>query len=242
MESPLFQSMFYDQKTMDEVIQRIEAQAGTMFDARRIAIAVEYVRRFGLNRGPCVEIGSLDHLVARILWSFFPDATVASTSNDLRNEPLPFIDGAVNSVTCLEVLEHLSDVPYREATTLNGVLFFLEELYRVLAVSGRALITTPNAASIWALQRILLGEHPAMYDWHFREFTIPELRQLCEYVGFEVIVQNTEFVWHLWDFTPIVSFMTACGYDATSRGDDQFLVVQKPKMRVRKPHSLNLPT
>ena len=209
------------------------------FDARRIAMTIEYIKRFGLFKGNVVEIGDPGYASAKIVWDSFPNASVAGTAVDLRSERLPFSTATVDSLVCLEVLEHLSDVPYAQATTLSGVLFFLSEVYRVLRVGGRALITTPNASSIWVIQRALLQQPPLMYEWHFREFTPGELREIVESLGFTVRLLECEFVWHLWNFSPIVDFIAANGYSLEDRVDDIFLVIEKlsdtPKVR-----SLNL--
>lgn len=215
--------------------------SGIFFDARRIATTIEYIRHFNLSAGRVVEIGSLEYASSRAIWKDFPDASVTGTKNDLRVEPLPFESESVNSLICLEVIEHLSDVPYHQATTLSGLFFFLNELYRVLAVGGRALITTPNAASLWAIQRALLNQPPLMYEWHFREFTLPELKEIVESLGFNVVSLRTEYVWHLWDFSPIQDFMLKNGYSVEDRGDDIFLVIERPEIRKQRPNSLQLP-
>lgn len=211
------------------------------FDARRIATTIGYIQHFNLARGPVVEIGSQEYASSRAIWKDFPGASVTGTTNDLRTEPLPFESGSVSSLICLEVIEHLSDVPYHQATTLSGLFFFLNELYRVLSVGGRALITTPNAASLWAIQRALLNQPPLMYEWHFREFTLPEIKEIVESIGFNVVSLSTEYVWHLWDFSPIQDFMRNNGYSAEERGDDIFLVIERPEIRKQRPNNLQLP-
>jgi predicted SAM-dependent methyltransferase len=214
---------------------------GHDFDVRRIAKTIEYMNFFELYKGVAVEIGSLEYLVSQVIWQYFPDAKPIGTSHDLRIEPLDFLDNSVDSLICLEVIEHLSDTPYQQATTLNGLFYFLEDLYRVLKVGGRALITTPNAASLWTIQRALLNEPPMMYEWHFREFTVRELRQILESIGFEIVIMKTEYMWHRWDFEPIRQFMSSQGYSVDDRGDDVFIVVSKPVNQIRKNHNLNFP-
>ncbi|RQZ58393.1 methyltransferase domain-containing protein [Burkholderia cepacia] len=94
------------------------------------------MKAFELHRGYCVEIGSLEYLSSKVIWSFFPGSTVRGTESDLRYDPLPFADNSVDNVICTEVIEHISDISYRQATTLNGIFFFLDEVYRVLRVGG----------------------------------------------------------------------------------------------------------
>jgi SAM-dependent methyltransferase len=231
-----------DEALISEAGKRLlEAGAETQFDARRIATTVHYARAFGLTEGMVADIGGSQHPTSRALWSFFPGTEPVETRNDLRCQTLPFRDGSVDAAFCLEVIEHLSDPFYGHATTLSGVRYFLGELHRVLRFGGRALVTTPNAASLWTIQRALLGQPPMMYEWHFREFTVGELRQLAEHAGFSVVQLQTEFVWYRWDFGPIVDLLSRHGYSAADRGDDIFLVIQKDSGAQRKPLSIGLP-
>ena len=245
-----FDSPFVNEETINEVVRRVAAEGeslgigggGLHFDSRRFAVTIEYMKRYGLHHGHCLEIGSLEYLSSRVIWSFFPEATPQSTSNDLRKEPIPYPDNAIDNVICTEVIEHISDVDYQQATTLDGIFYFLGEVRRVLRVGGRALISTPNSSSLWVLQQALLKNAPLMYAWHFREFTKSEMQQIVEHAGFKIVAHNTEFVWHLWDFSPLEGFLKASGYDLADRGDDQFIVVEKTADAQKAPHSLMLPT
>lgn len=244
-------SPFFDRSTYEYVLRMIDdlslksdtlgVPALRYWDARRATITLSYMRHFGLARGVVIEIGSPRYLMSRVIWSVFSDVAPIFTSNDLRFEPIPVADNTADAVLCLEVIEHLSDWPYREATTLNGLFFFLEEVWRVLKPGGRALFSTPNAASMWTITRALMGEPPMLYEWHFREYTVSEIRQIMEYVGFRILTLRTEYVWHLWDFNWLVQFMKKNGFDPEMRGDDIFVVVIKPPMRMRVPHKLRLP-
>lgn len=216
----------------------------SLFDAERYAWTIGYMRKHDIACGRVLEIGSDQYLSSKVIWSAFADSKDwerFNTACDLRYEPLPFDDASMDSALCLEVIEHLSDLRYQEATTLSGLFTFLDELFRVVRPGGKILITTPNAASIWTIQRALLQQVPMMYEWHFREFTVDELRRIMEFIGFEVVSITTEFVWHKWDFTPIIEFMKSHGYSLKDRGDDIFLVLSRPEKRCRKPHGLNIP-
>lgn len=236
----LLRSEFYDPETHAATRAALGVTAG-VDDSRRVAITVGYVRRFGLASGRIVEIGSLDHPASRALWQHFPNAQPTAATNDFRKEPLPFADGSVDSMVCLEVLEHLSDPDYAHATSLSGVFYFLEEVYRVLAVGGRALFTTPNAASLLTIERALSHEPPLAHPWHFREFTPGELRRILQSVGFGVELLRTEYVWMVWDLDLIRRLVRRGGYSMGDRGDDIFVVVSRPATRDRKPHHLDLP-
>lgn len=166
----LFSSPFFDKETWEWVLKKIDERKlapdtlgvpvfNPYWDARRITITLNYIRHFNLARGVVVEIGSPSYLASRIIWSAFPDVSPIFTANDLRFEPIPVADNTADSIICLEVIEHLSDWPYLEATTLNGLFFFLEEVWRVLKPGGRALFTTPNANSLWVISRALEENH-----------------------------------------------------------------------------------
>ena len=185
-----------------------EETSRALFDALRYAYTIAYLRHHGLVRGKVLEVGSPEYLSSMIVSSAFSDTHSwqrFNTTSDLRYEPLPFGDSSMDAAICLEVIEHLSDLQYQEATTLSGLFAFGDELFRVIRPGGKALITTPNASSVWTIQRALLHQVPMMYDWHFREFTVDEMRRIMEFIGFEVVTIATEFVWHNWDFTPLSS-------------------------------------
>jgi SAM-dependent methyltransferase len=215
---------------------------GDVFDARRIAITIEYIRRHGLSKGLCVEIGSLKYLSSKVIWSCFDAVNLVGTRHDLRHSPMPFPDNFVDNIICTEVIEHISDICYEQATTLSGIFLFLNEAKRVLRKGGRMLITTPNAASLWVLQAALLERSPMMYEWHFREFTVHEMKQIVESIGgLKLVVHNTEFVWHLWNFSHITDFIKQSSFSMSDRGDDQFIVIEKDDSIKAIPHNLNLP-
>ncbi len=74
---------------------------------------------------------------------------------------LPFQDATFDAVTCCQVIEHIDDPDA-----------FLAEVRRVLRPGGRALFTTPNAAT-----RLDPGERP-WNRFHVREFRAEELQEL----------------------------------------------------------------
>ncbi|MCQ6254489.1 class I SAM-dependent methyltransferase [Methanocaldococcus sp.] len=97
-----------------------------------------------------------------------------------------FEDDSFDLVTMFDVIEHLHS-PY----------FVLKEIYRVLKVSGKIIITTPNLNAIDRfLKKVLRKEK----TWHgFRDkthlylFTPSSLRFLVERVGFKVVKLETPF-------------------------------------------------
>ena len=85
-------------------------------------------------------------------------------ANPLDFEPLA---GAVDSVVCLNVLEHVED-------EMAG----LRNIYTALQPGGRAIILVPHDQAIFGSLDTALG--------HFRRYSHEELRQKMEQVGFRV--------------------------------------------------------
>jgi SAM-dependent methyltransferase len=49
------------------------------------------------------------------------------------NRPLPYEDGSIDTIVCIEVIEHIED-PFR----------LIREMHRILKPGGRLIVTTPN--------------------------------------------------------------------------------------------------
>jgi 2-polyprenyl-3-methyl-5-hydroxy-6-metoxy-1,4-benzoquinol methylase len=63
------------------------------------------------------------------------------------NESLPYSDATFDAVVSLEVIEHLKNPRH-----------FMREIERILKVSGRCLITTPNQISLASKLCLLLRD------------------------------------------------------------------------------------
>lgn len=107
-----------------------------------------------------------------------------------ENDPkqLPFVDGSLDSLCCLETLEHLPVNHWRVAA----------EWHRVLRPGGRILVSVPNVLRLTRTLSILAGRgYPPTLDEmrsapfdssiHFREYRRGELRRLLEESGFRVV-------------------------------------------------------
>ena len=107
--------------------------------------------------------------------------------NDV-SRPLPYEDGAFDVLVCCEMLEHL---PFN---TVN----LMREIRRVVAPGGFAFIAVPNQASAARRWQLLTGKStresiaawaaaPLSNNWHWREYTEVELRDLLYTAGFKQI-------------------------------------------------------
>ena len=112
--------------------------------------------------------------------------TVPILSTDFETATFPYGDGSLDGVLLCEVLEHF----------INDPLHCLIELNRILKPGGFLLITTPNAASWFAIYQALHQRHPNRWPVyggpdperhhhiHAREYLVSELIQLVTAAGF----------------------------------------------------------
>src|SRR5262245_52350117 len=206
------------------------ASAALTIDQRRLARSLQWLSRLALDGRRILELGG-PGIASHVIQSRFPGGEYVNTDFDLR-DTFPYADASFDVVIGMEVIEHICDIRYAHATTLSGVKQCLAECRRVLRPRGRMFLTTPNAASIWVIQRALLQQPPWLYEWHFREFTIAELRSLLEEAGFQIVEARAENVWHLWNFGPILRFMKQQGHSLKDRGDDIFVICAPAESRV----------
>ncbi len=151
---------------------------------------------------------------------------------DAGSDRFPYPDGYYSTVLCCELLEHLPSDP----------MHMMAEINRVLAPGGHLVLTTPNAASLRAIEAILGGGHPGFFQAylrpsaggeaearHNREYTPGEIRRLFEDSGFEIErLETGEFVdaphpEHLW----VEHMLERYQCPRELRGEDLFAVGRK---------------
>ena len=106
---------------------------------------------------------------------------------NLNSEPLPFGPNYFDTVTCLDVVEHVFD---------PRVL--IKEIYRVLKPGGEGFITFPNIRFLRYLQSIIFAGRfpktsgdPSLYDGgHLHYFTSKDMEILLENAGFRVVAKR----------------------------------------------------
>lgn len=97
---------------------------------------------------------------------------------------LPFKNGCFDCVVITEVLEHVYS-PYR----------VLEEVHRVLAPSGKLVISVPNNLTFSNILQHLFNRPEPHLDAHLNFYDLFSLQQLFQFVGFEFEVARTAFVY-----------------------------------------------
>jgi SAM-dependent methyltransferase len=209
-----------------------EQQDAHLFDRRRFVLSIFWLQQLIPACERILELGG-PSIATHVIQRFYPDKTIAHTKFDLR-EKFPYPDRSFDLIINMEVIEHIFDLDPRQATTLTGVKQALSECHRVLDENGKMFLTTPNACSIWVIQRALRSEPPLQYDYHFREFTYYEIIGLIKEAGFLIEKAATERVWHLWDFTAIEQFIQENQYSMENRGDDTFVIATKSQDRSQK--------
>jgi methionine biosynthesis protein MetW len=107
---------------------------------------------------------------------------IITTCIDLNTSYLPYQNECFDTVTCLEVLEHMSN-------PIN----LLREIYRVLSLEGQLILTTPNIRYFKNINKLLLkGRFPHTttdnFVWgggHLHYFTRKDLAFLLREAGFK---------------------------------------------------------
>lgn len=176
------------------------------FHKERFFFIIKEVHNFfGLNDNlEILEVGPEDYFLAYLLREYFsgkinidciehPDALKSSVTEkkfsadfktiylDLEREPAK-ISKEYDLVLCCEVIEHLIFSP----------TFFLFNLYALLKQDGLLLITTDNVNRATNIAKLLSGQNifyflqPFYCFRHNREYTLRELKDLLEGVGYKI--------------------------------------------------------
>lgn len=176
-----------------------------------------------------VELGG-DSRIGRFTKHAF-GADYQEYKNDLRY-PFALADESQDCVLCLEVLEHIKDVPEVDSTiemighfNFSGMNNIFRESYRILRPGGRLIMTTPNASSVDVIANVMKFVHPHNFGPHVRELTPGEVVNMGKAVGFELESFATFFAWGETSHSlrdAILKFIEQCGFDPSNRGDDAY--------------------
>jgi ubiquinone/menaquinone biosynthesis C-methylase UbiE len=111
----------------------------------------------------------------------FTEVNVARLN--IEEQPLPFENETFDVVILCEVIEHMEVDP----------MFMLSEINRVTKQGGKLILTTPNATSTRAIDKILSGREPYFYMQyqkkrtlyrHNYEYSVPTLKAVLKAAGF----------------------------------------------------------
>lgn len=105
------------------------------------------------------------------------------TNINVETDTLPYPAQSFDVVMLCEVLEHFTNDPVK----------VICEIRRVLTDNGTLILSTPNVARLENICRLVAGQNIydpfsgyGPYGRHNREYTLTELRQLLEGIGFTV--------------------------------------------------------
>jgi hypothetical protein len=179
-----------------------------------------------------LEMGS-EGVVSDLLKSRFPGAKFLNTTSDLRRR-WDFPDEFADLIVSMEVVEHLTDPEageYLDGFYKSGLKSTLQEAFRVLKKGGKSFITTPNAASIYCLEKILDGNSAWYYPLHVREYTLDEMTAEVKEANFQI--EKAAAVHCMTapigvNYAPTFTLLAKHGWPTKNRGDDIFITAVKP--------------
>lgn len=176
-----------------------------------------------------VELGG-DSRIGRFTKHAF-GADYREYMNDLRY-PFQLESESLDCVLCLEVLEHIKDVPEVDNSiemighfNFSGMNNIFTQCYRVLRPGGRLIMTTPNVCSVDAIANIMKFAHPHNFGPHVRELAPGDVVGLGESAGFKLEKFATFFAWGETSHElreKLLKFIADIGFDPSNRGDDAY--------------------
>lgn len=112
---------------------------------------------------------------------------MSALQSNLNRSGIPLKDGSVDTVVCLDVIEHVFDP-----------LQLVREVWRVLRDGGEFILTTPNTRFIRHLSQLIFkGRSPRTnldqegYDGgHLHYFTFADLKHLLTRFDFEIVAER----------------------------------------------------
>lgn len=93
---------------------------------------------------------------------------------------IPLKNSSISTVVSLETIEHLN----------NGIIF-LKEVYRILKIGGRLLLSTPNGGSLYhRIYEASTGKKCIVCKYHFYEYNEWELTNILKNLNFKIEEKN----------------------------------------------------
>lgn len=175
----------------------------------------------------------VESVATDLLKTEFPKFQWQNTNWDLRYR-WKTEDNSLDLIVCTELLEHLSEPSneiFNEGFYKKGLRDTLKELFRVLKPGGFFFATTPNVVSVLQLMHILNKRAPWFYDLHVREYTLEEMVSEVTNTGFDIIQAKDVHCMSVYkkeNYSSLFEALIAYGYPVDGRGDDLFILAQKP--------------
>ena len=93
---------------------------------------------------------------------------------------IPFEDNSFDSVSMIELIEHLSD---------DEIANLFQQIYRVLKKGGKIYITTPNYLSLWPILEFILNKvsKVSYEDQHISKFNFLNINKIINNDKFNII-------------------------------------------------------
>lgn len=173
----------------------------------------------------------------KMLNAVYPETSCYVTGQQDLRYPLTNPADAYDVITCMEVIEHLSDqasTDIGEISTFKftGIKCMLAECARMLKPTGKLFLTTPNVCSYNSVYAAMRMQHPFCYLPHTRELAPIDLKNLLDEAGFEIERFETLEVWGFMRMTQaqvqmVHDLIVSAGMPTLNRGDNMFVVAKR---------------
>ncbi len=173
----------------------------------------------------------------KMLKATFPETEFNVTGQQDLRYALENQSERYDVITCMEVIEHLSDQASTDIGTIStfkftGIKSMLSECARMLRPDGRLFLTTPNVCSYNSLYAMLNMRHPFSYLPHTRELAPQDLVFLLGQAGLQVERLETVEVWDYMQIGPekvqlVHDLLVSANMPTSERGDNIFVIAKR---------------
>jgi 2-polyprenyl-3-methyl-5-hydroxy-6-metoxy-1,4-benzoquinol methylase len=134
--------------------------------------------------GPGISAVGVDIAASQLSYAERNYASPEKQFVQIESSSLPFADQTFDSITCIEVVEHLELKLTRE---------ILKEFIRVLRPGGKMILTTPNYGSLWPLIEMMVNRlsDVSYEEQHITKFKRANLYTLLKEAGFSAVTVTT---------------------------------------------------